>query len=502
MALKITGTSGYTADIDADGRLLINGPIVDFGGPSPLLPGRGPGFFAIAAETDPGAYTASRLILGSETDDDYRLRTGVDSLQFFEPFALITINSGTWSLTTSNMTVVVGRGSATLNSNAILTSGSYAVLNTLRSFALYSSFETRVVFQMMIQTGAAAGSAAPLFIANTVWEVGLYIASGVSAPTDGVFVRMNDVGQMSLIASFNGTETSAVVTTTDMLPFTSYQYEVNILPEHIELWIDNVLRASIRVNVPAPFTVPGPTISPALPFTARVYNSGVATQFTRLAIGPIEISTGAMQNSTRFYDRVAMSEQGGYQTQSGNTTPAQTANWTNSLVPGTAALANATASYTTMGGAFLFAAIAGAETDYCLFGFQVPADSVGGMNRDLVIRAVRIRTEATGGNVAAAGAVFQWGIAVGSNAVSLATVETTTTASAVKGPRRKALGMQGFPGSSVIGTRAQMINSFFGDSPLYCESGAFVQIILRVIVGTVGGGSLFRGTVDIDAQYE
>jgi hypothetical protein len=37
---------------------------------------------------------------------------------------------------------------------------------------------------------------------------------------------------------------------------------------------------------------------------------------------------------------------------------------------------------------------------------------------------------------------------------------------------------------------------------LYCESGAFVQIILRVIVGTVGGGSLFRGTVDIDAQYE
>jgi len=40
-----------------------------------------------------------------------------------------------------------------------------------------------------------------------------------------------------------------------------------------------------------------------------------------------------------------------------------------------------------LGGQFQFAAVAGAETDFALFAFQVPAAAAAGGNRNLVIRA-------------------------------------------------------------------------------------------------------------------
>ncbi len=499
MALRITGSTNNVALVDEDGRLAVNLPIVEMGDLVPVPVGTGPGFHALVSESDPGTIVGSRLMIPPETDRDARLRAGVDSLHFFEPFALATLNSAAWSLTAgSAMTTAVIGGTVRINNSATLTSGAFALLSTLRCFALYSSAPIRIVFDLAIQTGAAAGAAAPLSNANTVWEIGLYIASGASAPTDGIFLRMNAAGQLLLVGCFAGTETTSAVPTTGLSPFINHQYEITVLPELTELWIDNVLYATLG----KPANTPQRTQSLSLPFSARVYNSGLATNFTSIALGSVCVSTGGYRNRARFYDRIAMSEQGGYQTQSGNTTPTQTALWTNNTVPGTAALSNTAASYATMGGEFLFAAVAGVETDFCLFGFQVPTDVAGGMNRDLLIRGICIRTEAQGAAVGATGCVLQWGLAVGSSAVSLATAEVTTTSSAVKGPRRKAIGMQGFVAAAPVGTEAQMIDCYFGDSPLFAESGSFVQVILRVPVGTLGGGSTFRGTVDIDAQYE
>lgn len=56
-------------------------------------------------------------------------------------------------------------------------------------------------------------------------------------------------------------------------------------------------------------------------------------------------------------------------------TGAQLENHTNSTAPTSATLSNTAAGYTTLGGRFQFAAVAGAATDYALFGFQVPAGS-------------------------------------------------------------------------------------------------------------------------------
>ena len=51
-------------------------------------------------------------------------------------------------------------------------------------------------------------------------------------------------------------------------------------------------------------------------------------------------------------------------------TQVQAAQWANSAAPASAALSNTAAGYATLGGLFQFAAVAGAATDYALFGFQ------------------------------------------------------------------------------------------------------------------------------------
>lgn len=493
MALQITGSSNIVASVSAEGWLSINTPV----SLTSITSGHGPGYAAALSENDPGTITAARYIQAPETDHDFRLRSSDDALTFFEPWSLAlgntgTINSGTWSLSTSSMTTSLAGAFCKLNSGASLSSPASAQITTLRSFSMYPTYQTYVEFQLQIQGTSFA-------INNTAWEIGFFLASGTSTPTDGVYLRMTSTGQLRLVYSFGGAEvSSANIPPTALKTFNSYDCVLALTPDAFELWIGNVLYAAVS----APAALPYFTSSSALPFSARIYNTGVPASATILLLGPVEVSYGGMHNSARFSDRVAMSEQGGYQTQSGNAAPSQTALWTNNAPPGLGTLNNASATYQFMGGEFYFAAIAGAETDYCLFGFLVPADATGAMNRNLLIRGVRIRTEAFGQAVSANGAVFQWGIAVGSSGVSLATAETTTTSSAIKGPRRKALGMQGFVGNSPVGAEAQLINCFFGDSPLFAEPGSYVQIIVRVVVGTAGGGSQFRGTVDIDAQYE
>ena len=494
MGLQIIGTSGtgYIADVNSDQQLQVNLPLTI----TNVSAGHGPGFAALASENDPGTITGSRFLLSPETDDDYRLRVSVDALKFFEPWAQTTINSGTWSLASTTMLTAVSGAYCRLNSSALTTINTIAHIQTLRSFPVYSSYPIYVEFDLQIAASA-------LGIPNTQWEVGLFLTStGTSllAPTDGVILRMTSARVLYLVSNSGGVETLSAPIPTDTLAVnTNYEVTISVLPNGLELWINNVLYATLAPPPSCPYF----TQSLSLPFAARIFNAASApASATTLLIGPVEISYGGMNNAATFYDRIAMSEQGAYQTQSGTAAPAQTTQWTNSLAPSAAALSNSVASYTTFGGIFVVNAPAGAETDFVLFGFQVPADAAGAMNRNLIIRGVRIRTVNIGAAVATTATVLQWGIAVGSAGVSLAATETTTTSSAVKGPRRKALGMQSFIVGAAIGTEAQFIDCYFGDSPLFAEPGSFVQVILRVPVGTATGSQVLRGIVDIDGQYE
>ena len=177
----------------------------------------------------------------------------------------------------------------------------------------------------------------------------------------------------------------------------------------------------------------------------------------------------------------------------------QSANYVNSTAPASATLSNTAAGYTTLGGQFQFAAVAGLETDFALFAFQVPAAAAAGGNRNLVIRGVRIEAYNMGAASATTPTLLQWALGVGSTGVSLATADSLTAGT--RAPRRIALGIQSIPIGTAIGGNVAPIDVNL-DAPLYVAAGTFLHVILRMPVGTATGAQIIRGTVLINGYYE
>lgn len=163
---------------------------------------------------------------------------------------------------------------------------------------------------------------------------------------------------------------------------------------------------------------------------------------------------------------------------------AQLENYANSAAPVSAILSNTTAGYTTMGGQFQFAAVAGAETDYALFGFQVPAGV------KLNVTEITIDTINTGAAVATSAHVLQWFAGVDGTAVTLATNNF-----------RKSLGLQTFPIGAAIGAQAGTITRQF-QAPLVTNSGRFFHIGLKMPVATATASQIIRGVVAVTGYFE
>ena len=174
-----------------------------------------------------------------------------------------------------------------------------------------------------------------------------------------------------------------------------------------------------------------------------------------------------------------------------------TANNVNSTVPATATLSNTAAGYTTLGGRFLFAAVAGVETDYALFAYLNTAPTTGITGRNLVIRGVWVDTINAVAAVATTPTVLEWSLATGSTAVSLA----TTDGAATRLPKRIALGTQSFVVGSLAGAKSERIDVNL-DAPVVVEPGTYLHIILRMPYGTATATELFRGMVGINAFWE
>jgi hypothetical protein len=171
----------------------------------------------------------------------------------------------------------------------------------------------------------------------------------------------------------------------------------------------------------------------------------------------------------------------------------QTANHANSTSPSSATLSNVAPGYSTLGGRYQFAMVAGAATDYALFGFVVPG------NYQLYINSITISTVNTGAaNSATTATVLDWALAVNSNNQSLATAEAPPLTWA---PRRIPLGTQAFLVSAGIGAVATDIIRNF-PCPIVCDAGRYVHVIVQIPVGTNTAGQVIRGDVMINGYFE
>lgn len=455
------------------------------------------GILAVTGRSDAGDFTGTVLDIDGEVDADFRQRVAQDRLDFQETFSGAALNSAQWSSTVAgSMTTQVASAYLTLNASALTTTSAAARIQSYRTFCLSPGG----ALELDVPIKIAANSVG---IANTTWELGFFIASGITAPTDGVFLRMNASGELRLVASFGGSETqsSPIAFTTTPAGWSSALLPVNVDREvllvvtasQLFLWFNDTLVATLDQPAGQPTFMQGQS----MPVTFRVYNAsgGAPATATQVLIGPMAVTTSGLTNTLSIAETSAMMGAGGYQGQSGGTM-GSTANYANSAAPAGASLSNTAAGYTTFGGQFSFAAPAGAETDFALFGFQVPAAAANAHNKNLLIYGVRIDSMNNGAAVATTATAMSWALGVGSTAVSLATGEAATT----KARRVIPLGVQSWIVGAGIGAPAEAIRHTFQGGVL-AEPGTFVHIILKVFVGTATASQTIRGTVTLDAYY-
>lgn len=449
------------------------------------------GAVRIFGENDPGDITGAAHLRSPEVSEDYRLRVGIDSVWDDDNFNYTAQNFTKHKYTSNTLTMTWAGGFLNTNGGAVTTTGTGCQIQTYRHFPLQGG--GGIYFE-----AAMALSATPT--TNWVLDFGGFLpaTASTSIPLGGVYFRVNSSGVFGVV-NVNGVEspTSAFTNSGGAGTFTPainqvYKYNISVSNSAVEFWIDDVLYATkLR-----PTAVGSVMYAGSVSFAIRHHHTGTAGAVIQAKFANYTVGVADMDNVRPWASNKAGQGMSGIQYPSGGAA-GMTANNVNSTVPATASLSNTAAGYTTLGGSFVFAAPAGAETDYALFAFLNPAPTTGLTGRNLVIRGVWIDCWNQVVAVATTPTVLQWSIGVGSTAVSLATADGAAT----RMPRRAHLGVQTFVVGAAVGAMGQRIDVNL-DAPVVVEPGTYVHFILRVPVGTATATETFRGAVGINAYWE
>jgi hypothetical protein len=162
------------------------------------------------------------------------------------------------------------------------------------------------------------------------------------------------------------------------------------------------------------------------------------------------------------------------------------ASYANSTTPSTAAGSNTAANATGLGGQGAITAQVTGTSDNIMVSYQVPAGTVAVQGRRLVVSGVRISCANLGAAVATTPTTIALSLAFGHTAVSMATADTASFATATtKAPRRIALGMMYWPVAAPIGaTPANGDITMRFENPVYVNPGEFIATCMKFITGT------------------
>lgn len=399
-----------------------------------------------------------------------------DEFLLFDPIEGAAVNTNIWTQSLSTFTVAQATHAITLNSGAgSVVSGAFAIHTSNRQFLKVP--QCPLVFKTRVRIN---------WFANAIAEFGFGAPSGVTAAiSDGAFFRKTTAGQLQAVVSFNGTETTQNLGAVNITDFYDYsivvdeQYVHFIVIDSTGTVVSDVIQNIGVVTQAFLWSVTH------LPCFYRLYNNTAPATAPTLIIGGVSVVNKDIDSNKSWAEQLATLTKNAI---TSPTTFAQLANYANSAAPASATLSNTAAGYTTLGGKWQFAAVAGAVTDYALFGFQNPTPY------QLVITGVKIDAVNTGAAVATTATILEWGLAVNSNAVSLAT-------GAPYPPMRISLGVQAFIVAAAIGAVAPPIYVQF-KTPVVVEPGRFLHIILQMPVGTATAAQVIRGTCHIEGYFE
>lgn len=410
------------------------------------------------------------------------LAVSFNALIFTEQVDGAALNTNLWMTSVLTQTIAQASGFITLNSALSVAASTYAILTSIKAMQLYGHLPFTLVIRAKVNITP---------IANATIELGIGVAATTAAPTDGCFYRWAPDGTFRCVINNNGVETQSAALTAPAVSV-EHIFEIDVVEDNVFFTLDDVVVATVQV----PTSQAYPVNNGRQTVFARTFNGGSnPVTAPQIGIGQVNIVQEDLNQNKLWKEILVSLGRGSYQ--SPITPYTQTTNHTNSTDPASATLSNTAAGYTTLGGRWQFAAVAGAVTDYALFAFQVPA------TYQLNLSSIAISALLTGAAIAATATVLDWALGLNGSAASLATAESPPATYAA---RRIPLGMQGFPlvapnGPMQIGDAAPDIVRVF-DPPLIVDGGRFVHVIVEIPVGTATASQVFRGDVAINGYYE
>lgn len=472
MALITDSTGTNIAEVNSSGRQLVQPPTDGTNAGAMFLVGKPD----LSSPGNTGSITgSSQGLLGT---------AGVE-IDFDVNFAASAICYTQFLQASSAMAVSVANNALVLNTTAVTGSGNYIQIRTYRSFKVERGADR--VWGVRLRLDQPP-------VANTTVDFGLGIASTTADPTAGAFFRLNSAGELRGVTISSGGSESTTPVLTYSNPTGFQDFVIVIGRSSVTFFINEVPVGSIA----APSNSTGPVAGESFPGFVRIYDNAVPGIAQKVYVSKITSATmGGLSNRDSPH-LAALKGDIGQQQVVGVGTGGQTTNWTNSGAPAAATLSNTAAGYTTLGGLFSFVALAGANTDYALFAYQVPAGTLTNMGRTLIVRGISIDAfvSAAAGTPTVA-TVLEWGFAFGATAVSLATSETSGS----KLPRKGFLGVQSILTTAVVGTELRRIQQTL-EQPVAVNPGEYFHVILRIPAGAAITYPTITGGVFIDASWE
>lgn len=449
------------------------------------------GGIRIFGENDAGQLTGVPGLYSPEVDIDYRLRVSQDLILDDEVFNYTAQNTGKHQYSNTTMTAAWTAGQLTLNASSITTITTGAQVVTYACFPNNGtstlSADIEVAFSAQPQT-------------NVFVEIGLGLpGTATTAPTDGVFLRLNSSG-LHLVASNNGTETVVDAPLADGAGVWQYdndkkhQFIVYQGMTKAVFWVNDGTGAVQLGEIPLPAGQGRMTMAQGLQFFVKQrITGGAAGGVLQTKVGAYCIRIGG-SNLTSTFSTQGNRIYGSYQGASGGTmgslaTYPNSANPTAAAPSNTALTANLPAG---LGGQGAVIAAVAAATDGIWGSYQVPVNGVNIAGRRLVLRGAKLDLVNLGAAVATTATTIQFSLAYGHTAVSLATAEAATT----KAPRRIPLGIATWAVGAGIGAQPQTgpVIVDLGDAPVFVNPGEFVALVGKFLVGTATASQVINFT--------
>jgi hypothetical protein len=475
------GTSGNKAEVNNSNEQLVA---------LPNVPER-VGSVRIQSENDAGDSTGSPYLKSPETSRDYRLRVGLDTVLHNDEFNATQQNTSLTRHVFTTMTATIGGGSILFNANNTLTASTGVQHTTWRVCPILDTSPLYVNHTINF-------TQVPL--ANQVVEWGIFPHNtGVVAPLDGVYWRYTTAGLVGIL-NFNGVETATPVMVASLGVNDTRKYVIVMGEKAVEFWKDDILMAEIAV----PAGQNKPCLSGALPITMQFRNSGTVTgsPVMQAKLWDWGASLGDIHTSKPWAGQMCGMGLSGYQGQNGGTI-GQTAQWANTTLPTAAVGTNTTAALGTgLGGLFQLNAPATGATDLIISSYQNPVGSVNQTPREIIIRGCWVNAVNLGAAVATTPTTLALALAFGHTAVSLATTESGSFATATtKAPRRLPLGIISFPIGAVPGTPATPIYVDF-EAPVVVNPGEFIAIVAKPLIGTATASQVIAFLIGFNTYVE